>query len=136
ARRRRIGRTDARARPWIVEQHPLGRERRRTALYQPTRQRTLPARSNARSRIVPRSRSRSEARRRRDEGGGEDEQMAYRDRVLARIQRYTAADLTDVVAFRRKVYGPDAFFSRPDYVRWMYGEDSTPACGPSPLWLY
>lgn len=62
--------------------------------------------------------------------------MAYRDRVLARIQRATAADTDDVVEFRRRVYGPDAFFSRPDYIAWMYGDGSTPTAGPSPLWLY
>jgi hypothetical protein len=62
--------------------------------------------------------------------------VSYRERVLAKIQRYTSADRDDVARFRADVYGKAAFFSQPDYLRWMYEQTSDLDVGASPLWLF
>lgn len=68
-------------------------------------------------------------------GTGGRPRASYRDRVLAKIQRYTAADRDETVAFRRSVYGPDAFAAQPDYLRWLH-ESPNAAGEPSPMWLF
>lgn len=62
--------------------------------------------------------------------------VSYRERVLANIQRYTSADRDDVARFRAGVYGKAAFFSQPDYLRWMYEQTAGRDVGTSPLWLF
>jgi hypothetical protein len=62
--------------------------------------------------------------------------LTYRDRVLANIERYTPTDREDVVRFRALAYGPDAFFSQPEYVTWMYEQSPQSDGEAAPMWLF
>jgi GNAT superfamily N-acetyltransferase len=56
--------------------------------------------------------------------------------MRADIVRYEPDDQPAVLAFRRRMYGPNSVFADAAYLQWMYQDPERTALDRSPLWLY
>lgn len=61
---------------------------------------------------------------------------SYRARVREKIRLATDDDVEEIVAFRRRMYGPASFLASRDYLSWMFDHPGGLSCAPSPQWLF
>ncbi len=60
----------------------------------------------------------------------------YRDQMRADITHYTHADETDVLQFRRTMYGSNSVFADAAYLHWLYQDTERVAAEQTVFWLY
>jgi GNAT superfamily N-acetyltransferase len=61
--------------------------------------------------------------------------MSYAERLARAVRRAGPEDEDALQAFRRAMFGPEGRQTRPEYARWLFGENPHVAPGAPPMWL-